>query len=67
MKNKKGNKYIVLGLLLNSTKYIFTIPYDIGCFISGLSISLIILGLYIGNGGMTRLKRWKRSLVKTNK
>lgn len=64
MRNHKVNKYVVVGLLLRSVKYLITISDSLACFISGISVSLIGFGVYAMNSDLTRLGNWKKKLVK---
>ena len=58
------NKYMVLGLLIISIKYLINIPNALACFSTGMGIVLLIFGLYAMNHDITKLKDWKKNLVK---
>ena len=68
MKNNKMNKYIIWGLLINSLsiviKQFIEIPDVIACFATGMGLSLLIFGLYAMNHDVSKLKNWKKNLVK---
>lgn len=64
MKDNKVNKYMVLGLLIISIKYLIDIPYALACFSTGMGIALLIFGLYAMNHDMTKLKKLKRNILK---
>ncbi len=63
MKGNKLNKYIILGLLIMSIKYLIDIPDNLGCFSTGIGIVLLGFGLYIINNDISQLKSWKRNLI----
>lgn len=67
MKDSKVNKYIVLGLLINSIKYLIDLPYALACFSTGMGIALLIFGLYAMNNDISKLENWKRNLLKSLK
>ena len=64
MKGKKVNKYMVLGLLISSIKYLIDIPYALACFSTGMGITLLIYGLYAMNHDRSKLKNRKMNLIK---
>ncbi|NLJ78995.1 MAG: hypothetical protein GX329_06510 [Tissierellia bacterium] len=64
MKRNRVNKYMVLGLLIISIKYLINIPNALACFSTGMGIVLLIFGLYAMNHDITKLKDWKKNLVK---
>lgn len=68
MKNNKLNKYIRFGLVLNiiimSSKQFIEIPDGIYCFGMGVGIAMIIYGAYITRHDTTKVKMFKRNLVK---
>lgn len=68
MKDNKMNKYMGCGLLINSiimtTKHIIEIPEIVACFGMGIGISLLILGIYVMNHDITKVKNFKRNLIK---
>ena len=55
---------MVLGLLIISIKYLINIPNALACFSTGMGIVLLIFGLYAMNHDITKLKDWKKNLVK---
>ncbi|GAA4057471.1 hypothetical protein [Amphibacillus indicireducens] len=68
MANNKMNKYLLLGLLINSLllilKRFIDIPDSVAGFGTGLGLSLLIFGIYAMNHDITKLKNWKRYLLK---
>lgn len=68
MKNKKINKYILWGLLINSfpivMKKFVEIPDSVAGFGTGMGISMLIFGIYAMNNDITKLKNWKKNLTK---
>lgn len=68
MKNNRLNKYIIWGLLINgillSTKQFITIPDGIYCFSMGAGIALVLFGVYSMNHDTTKIKNFKRNLIK---
>lgn len=68
MKKDKMNKYIRWGLLFNSLclgiKQFIVIPDTITCFVIGMGLSLLIFGIYAANYDITKLKKWKKSILK---
>ncbi|MGO1470728.1 MAG: serine hydrolase domain-containing protein [Tissierella sp.] len=64
MKKTKVNIYIVVGLLINSLKYLIDLPDSLACFTTAMGIVLLIFGLYLANNDMTKLKKWKRNIFK---
>lgn len=63
MKGKKLNKYMVLGLIIVSTRYFIDIPGDLACFMTGLGIVLLGFGLYAMNNDISKFQNWKKSLI----
>lgn len=63
MKDNKINKYMVLGLLISSIKYLIDIPDALACFSTGMGIILLIFGIYAMNHDISRFRNWKRSLL----
>lgn len=63
MKDNKVNKYMVLGLLIISIKYLIEIPEALACFSTGTGMALLGFGLYAMNNDMTKLKNWKKGLI----
>jgi len=68
MRNSKMNKFIIWGLLINSfytgIKQFTAIPDSISCFVIGVGASLLVFGIYTTNHDITKLKTWKRNLLK---
>lgn len=64
MKKTTVNIYIVVGLLINSLKYLIDLPDSLACFTTAMAIVLLIFGLYLANNDMTKLKKWKRNIFK---
>lgn len=64
MKVNKPNKYMILGLLVMSIKYLIDIPDDLGCFSTGIGIVLLGFSLYAMNNDIRRLENWKKNLMK---
>lgn len=68
MKNNKMNKYVILGMLINSiaisAKQLANIPDGIYGFGMGLGIGLEIFGLYSMKHDTTKIKNFKRNLIK---
>ena len=68
MTKVKMNKYVRLGLLLNSltigAKQFIIIPDAIAGFMVGIGISLLIFGIYATSHDMTKFKKWKRNILK---
>lgn len=64
MKDNKVNKYMVLGLLISSIKYLVDIPDALACFSTGMGITLLIFGLYAMSHDISKFKNWKRNLLK---
>lgn len=56
MKVNKPNKYMILGLLVMSIKYLIDIPDDLGCFSTGIGIVLLGFSLYAMNNDIRRLE-----------
>ena len=68
MKSAKMNKYMRWGLLINgfsiAIKQFIEIPDAITCFTTSMGITLLLFGLYAMNNDTTKLKMWKRNLIK---
>lgn len=64
MKDNKVNKYMVLGLLISSIKYLIDIPDALACFSTGLGMVLLIFGIYVAHNDISKLKKWKKNLAK---
>ncbi len=64
MRVNKPNKYMILGLLVMSIKYLIDIPDDLGCFSTGIGIVLLGFSLYAMNNDIRRLENWKKNLMK---
>lgn len=64
MKGNKVNKYMVLGLLINSIKYLIDFPDALACFSTGMGIVLLLFGLYAMNHDISKFKTWKRNFIK---
>ncbi len=68
MKNNRLNKYIIVGMLINSivisAKQLANIPDSISGFGMGIGIGLEIFGVYSMNHDITKIKNFKRNLVK---
>ncbi len=68
MKNNKINKYIIWGSLINtitlSSKQFTEVPEGLSCFAMGAGVALMIFGLYSMNHDTTKIKDFKRNLVK---
>lgn len=68
MKNNRLNKYIIWGLLINSiilsVKQFINIPESISGFGMGLGIALEIFGIYFIKHDITKIKNFKRNLIK---
>lgn len=56
MRVNKPNKYMILGLLVMSIKYLIDIPDDLGCFSTGIGIVLLGFSLYAMNNDIRRLE-----------
>ncbi|CAK7086434.1 hypothetical protein CIW83_05240 [Tissierella sp. P1] len=68
MKNNQMNGYIIWGLLINSivlgSKQFIEMPEGIYCFGMGVGIALVLFGLYSMNHDTTKIKSFKRNLIK---
>lgn len=67
MRNNKMNRYMVLGLSINtflmSIKHFIEIPDVLACFGLGIGISLLGIGIYAMNHDMREIKNLKRNLI----
>lgn len=67
MRKNKLNKYIIWGLLLNSgiriIEMFIDMPDAVVCFVTGIGISLLFIGLYTTNNDLTRVRKFKKNLV----
>lgn len=68
MKKNKMNKYMMVGILINSitilTKQLIVIPDNLACFGTGLGVTLIIFGIFTTNHDMTKARNFKKNLMK---
>lgn len=62
------NKCIIAGLLINGiiiiAKRFTEIPDNFACFGTGLSFPLLMLGIYFINHDMTKMRNFKKTLMK---
>jgi hypothetical protein len=68
MKNVKTNWYLRIGMLIIafmlSSKYFIQMPYVLQGLGLGVGISLEMIGIFSINNDMTKLKSFKRKLLK---
>lgn len=68
MKNKQMNLYLILGLLINSIIFSVNHFIELPDFISslgiGIGICLELIGLYSINHDITKIKNFKKNLIK---
>lgn len=68
MKNNKMNKYMMVGILINSitilAKQLTEIPGNLACFGTGLGLTLLIFGIFVANRDMTKARNFKKNLMR---